>query len=176
MGESELERPVDAVITWVDGEDQKHKEKINRYASKTIKKNNGFSSRYAQVNEIQYCVHSILKYADFIRNIFIVTDNQNTKFFADEKSDRYKKVKIVDHVEIFGDNKPLLPVFNSRSIETKIHRIPGLAEHFIYFNDDMILLRPVSKSDFEDHLPVLRGSGNHLRKISFTKNFVSKKK
>ena len=38
MGESELESPVDAVITWVDGEDQKHKEKINRYASKRIKK------------------------------------------------------------------------------------------------------------------------------------------
>ena len=43
MGEYELESPVDAVITWVDGEEQKHKEKINRYASNTIKKNNGFS-------------------------------------------------------------------------------------------------------------------------------------
>jgi hypothetical protein len=177
MGESELESPVDAVITWVDGEDQKHKEKINRYASKTIKKNNDFSSRYAQVNEIQYCVHSILKYANFIRNIFIVTDNQKPKFFSDEKSDRYKKVKIVDHTEIFGDNKPLLPVFNSRSIETKIHRIPGLAEHFIYFNDDMILLRPVRKSDFfEDHLPVLRGKWKPFKENIFYKKLRFKKK
>ncbi len=177
MRESKLESPVDAVITWVDGEEQKHKEKINRYASNTIKKNNGFSSRYAQVNEIQFCVHSILKHANFIRNIFIVTDNQIPKFFADEKSDLYRKVKIVDHTEIFGDNKPLLPVFNSRSIETKIHRIPGLAEHFIYFNDDMILLRPVSKSDFfENNLPVLRGKWKPFKENIFYKKLRFKKK
>ena len=177
MRESNLESPVDAVITWVDGEEQKHKEKINRYASNTIKKNNGFSSRYAQVNEIQFCVHSILKHANFIRNIFIVTDNQIPKFFADEKSDLYRKVKIGDHTEIFGDNKPLLPVFNSRSIETKIHRIPGLAEHFIYFNDDMILLRPVSKSDFfENNLPVLRGKWKPFKENIFYKKLRFKKK
>ena len=177
MGEYELESPVDAVITWVDGEEQKHKEKINRYASNTIKKNNGFSSRYAQVNEIQFCVHSILKHANFIRNIFIVTDNQIPKFFADEKSHLYRKIKIVDHTEIFGDNKPLLPVFNSRSIETKIHRIPGLAEHFIYFNDDMILLRPVSKSDFfENNLPVLRVKWKPFKENIFYKKLRFKKK
>tara|TARA_B100000900_G_scaffold96550_1_gene79673 strand:- start:2382 stop:3359 length:978 start_codon:yes stop_codon:yes gene_type:complete len=177
MGESELESPVDAVITWVDGEDKMHKERINRYASKTIKKHNGFSSRYAQVNEIQFCVHSILNHANFIRNIFIVTDNQIPKFLADEKSDMYKKVKIVDHTEIFGDNKPLLPVFNSRSIETKIHRIPGLSEQFIYFNDDTILLRTVSKSDFfQDDFPVLRGKWKSFKQnISYKKLRFKKK-
>ena len=88
-----------------------------------------------------------------------------------------EKVKIVDHTEIFGDNKPLLPVFNSRSIETKIHRIPGLAEHFIYFNDDMILLRPVSKSDFfENNLPVLRGKWKPFKENIFYKKLRFKKK
>lgn len=177
MGNYDLDNPVDAVIAWVDGQDEKHKEKILHYRPGTRKLSKDFFSRYAQTNEIQYCIHSILKYADFIRNIFIVTDNQIPKFLIDEKSDRYKKVKVVDHTEIYRDNKSSLPVFNSRSIETKIHHIPGLAEHFIYFNDDMILLRKVSKSDFFiDDLPVIRGSGDRLRRIFFTRDFVLRKK
>ena len=66
-------------------------------------------------------------------------------------------------------------MFNSRSIETKIHHIPGLAEHFIYFNDDMILLRKVSKSDFFiDDLPVI-GNGDRLRRIFYKKFRFTKK-
>ncbi|MDG1685294.1 MAG: Stealth CR1 domain-containing protein [Flavobacteriaceae bacterium] len=177
MKNSELDSPVDAVITWVDGEDKKHKEKIYHYAPKTKQKQKDFSSRYAQTNEILYCVHSILKHAGFVRNIFIVTDNQIPKFLIDEKSNKYKKIKVVDHTEIFDDNKSLLPVFNSRSIETKIHHIPGLAEHFIYFNDDMILLRPVSKSDFFlDNLPVLRGKWKPFKENILYKKLHFKKK
>ena len=177
MGNSDLHSPVDVVITWVDGEDEKLKEKIRNYRPRTKKIYKDFFSRYIQMNEIQYCVHSILKYADFVRNIFIVTDNQIPKFLIDKKTDKYKKVKVVDHTEIFADNKSLLPVFNSRSIETKIHRIPGLAEHFIYFNDDMILLRGVSKSDFfVDNLPVLRGKWRTFKENIFYKKFRFTKK
>ena len=177
MGNYDLDNPVDAVIAWVDGEDEKHKEKILHYRPGTRKLSEDFFSRYAQTNEIQYCIHSILKYADFIRNIFIVTDNQIPKFLIDKKSDRYKKVKVVDHTEIYRDNKSSLPVFNSRSIETKIHHIPGLAEHFIYFNDDMILLRKASKSDFFiDDLPVIRGKWRPFKENIFYKRFRFTKK
>ena len=41
-----------------------------------------------------------------------------------------------------------LPVFNSRAIEINLHRIPGLAEQFVYFNDDMFITKPVTKEDF----------------------------
>ena len=177
MENYDLDIPIDAVITWVDGSDEKHKEKIREYSQKTNQQQEDISFRYAQTNEIQFCVNSILKHANFVRNIFIVTDNQVPKFLVNESSDKYKKVNVVDHTEIFGDKNSILPVFNSRSIETKIHNIPGLSEHFIYFNDDMIILRPVSKSDFfMDNLPVLRGKWKLFKENIFYKKLRIKRK
>ena len=75
MENYDLDIPIDAVITWVDGSDEKHIEKIRKYSQKTNQQQEDISSRYAQTNEIQFCVHSILKHANFVRNIFIVTDN-----------------------------------------------------------------------------------------------------
>jgi hypothetical protein len=49
----------------------------------------------------------------------------------------------VDHKEIFG-GRGRLPTFNSHAIETQLHHIRGLAEHFLYLNDDVFVGRPVS--------------------------------
>lgn len=38
--------------------------------------------------------------------------------------------------------------YNSHVIESCLHRIPDLAEHYIYFNDDVMLLRPMEPTDF----------------------------
>ena len=66
---------VDAVIAWVDGNDPKHRQKMENY----IENKNSINSkavrmRFDQVNEIEYAVKSILKYAKFVRNIYIVTE------------------------------------------------------------------------------------------------------
>jgi Stealth protein CR2, conserved region 2/Stealth protein CR3, conserved region 3 len=34
-----------------------------------------------------------------------------------------------------------LPVYNSHAVESQLHHIPGLAEHFLYSNDDMFFGR-----------------------------------
>lgn len=40
-----------------------------------------------------------------------------------------------------------------------LHRIPGLSEHFVYFNDDTFMLRPFSSEDFfRGGLPCTNGS------------------
>lgn len=36
-----------------------------------------------------------------------------------------------------------LPTFNSHVFETFLWQIPGLSEHFIYLNDDMVLAHPI---------------------------------
>ena len=36
-------------------------------------------------------------------------------------------------------SSPFLPTFSSPAIEANLHRIPGLSEHFLYFNDDVFL-------------------------------------
>ena len=57
-------------------------------------------------------------------------------------------MEIVDHKIIFEGYEEYLPTFNSISIESMTWRIPGLSEHFIEFNDDLILAAPTTPEDF----------------------------
>ncbi|MDB4241853.1 stealth family protein, partial [Polaribacter sp.] len=152
---------IDAVIMWVDGNDPFHKEKMETYLEHTHSVNNkSLRTRYDHVNEIEFCVKSILKYAEFVRNIFIVTDNQIPDFLKDrEKAQReFPNVFIVDHKVIFEGYTQYLPTFNSRSIATMIHRIPGLSSSFVIFNDDVFLIKKVIPTDFFiNNKPVIRG-------------------
>lgn len=45
-------------------------------------------------------------------------------------------------------NKSHLPTFSSPAIETHLHRIPGLSEKFLYFNDDTMLGSQVWPDDW----------------------------
>jgi hypothetical protein len=151
---------IDAVVLWVDGNDLNHKEKIYHYVDDKSKiyKNN-FRTKFDQVNEIEFTIDSILKFAPFIRNIFIVTDEQIPDFLKNtELKKTYNNVKIIDHKVIFSSYEEYLPVFNCRPIESCIYRIPDLAEHFIYFNDDFFLINETKPEDFfKNGMPVLRG-------------------
>ena len=52
----------------------------------------------------------------------------------------------MDHREIIEQD--YLPTFNSHVIEANLHKIPNLSEHFIYFNDDVFVAKPLQKSHF----------------------------
>ena len=167
------EQIIDAVILWVDGSDEKHQEKMLPYVEdKSLFQSNKFRTRFDQVNEIKYTVDSILKFASFIRHIYIVTDEQMPDFLTKENSkELYQKVSIIDHKIIFTGYEDYLPTFNNRPIETCIYRIPNLAEHFIYFNDDFFLINETKPSDFfVNEQPVLRGKW-----LEFDKKRVFKK-
>ncbi|MGB1309012.1 MAG: Stealth CR1 domain-containing protein [Oceanihabitans sp.] len=169
--------PIDAVILWVDGNDANHKAKILPYIKNTEKlKSKKFRTRYDQVNEIKFTIDSILKYAPYIRNVFVITDNQTPSFLKD-KSATYQKVSIVDHSVIFSGFEKYLPVFNCRPIETCMYRIPDLAEHFLYFNDDFFLINPTKPSDFyKNGHPILRGKWLKFDKDILYKKLKKKKK
>lgn len=165
---------IDAVILWVDGNDPLHREKMLPYISEEVdptKEN--FRTRFDQVDEIKFTVKSLLKYAPYLRNIFLITDNQTPQFLKKaDTQNTYKKVKIIDHTIIFKGHEEVLPIFCSRSIETCIHRIPNLAEHFIYLNDDFFLINPTQPSDFfKNGLPVLRGKWLNFDENIFYKKF-----
>ena len=156
--------PVDAVITWVDGDDPEYRERMRPYTDRdsVIGNPGSHSTRFASVNEIKYCVLSIMRFAPFVRNIYIVTDGQDPNLNDDIKThfpEREESVKIVDHTEIFRDFSEFLPTFNSRSIENMLWRIEGLADNFVIFNDDTFLIREISPEEwFIDGSPVLRGN------------------
>lgn len=55
-------------------------------------------------------------------------------------------MRIVKHEDFIP--KEFLPVFNSTAIEVHLHRIPGLSDNFVYFNDDMYLMKHCKPTDF----------------------------
>ena len=132
---------IDAVITWVDGSEPNYQKKLKEY----LADDNQLKRRYIQANEINLCVASIVKYAPFIRKIFIVTDKQSPNLDNIKHIVSKEKVEIVDHEEIFRHNIEFLPTFNIRSIDALLFKIKDLSEKFIYFNDDMFLIKNLLK-------------------------------
>lgn len=154
---TEQDGAIDAVVTWVDGADPVHAARRASFHDKKTLSSSSAAARFTDSGEIRYAVSSLLTFCPFLRRIHIVTDGQRPKVL-DTLPDPDGKIQIVDHSEIFGEHKDLLPVFSSRSIETMIHRIPGLADRFIYLNDDIFVGRPMKISDyFDGDLPVLQG-------------------
>jgi hypothetical protein len=154
-------KKIDAVITWVDGQDPAH---INRRSSFVTNQNKTEAtnvSRFNQVDEVSLVVKSIFKFAPFVRNIYILTDQQTPKIAEESKNwdESYNsRLKIIDHKEVFKNHLEVLPTFNASTIETMIQYISGLSDQFIYFNDDMFLIKPTKKEDwFVGGKPLIRG-------------------
>ena len=135
---------IDAVITWVDGSEPSYQRKIKEH----LTNNDTIKRQYLQANEINLCVASIVKYAPFIRKIFIVTDKQSPSLDSVKHIVSKEKIEIVDHEEIFRDNIEFLPTFNIRSIDALLFKIKDLSEKFIYFNDDMFLVKKTNPEDW----------------------------
>ena len=153
---------IDAVITWVNGADPAHHEKLQAYLRETNRPAAGPAdpTRFGDCGEINYCVASLFRFAPWLRTIHIVTDDQTPALMELLRGSPYAaRLRVVDHREIFIGLEQHLPTFSSLAIETMLWRIPGLAERFIYFNDDVFLCRPVQPEDFfQGESVVLRGS------------------
>ena len=144
---------IDAVITWVDGNDPAHREKRKRYAEPGMLKAEDIAgeTRFVNVGEIAWCVASLNRFANWINKIYIVTDAQDPAldpFLKRNFPEGYIPVEIVDHKVIYRGYEEHLPTFNACAIESMIWRIPGLSDRFISMNDDMMLCAPVQPSDF----------------------------
>ena len=143
--------PIDAVITWVDGADPLHRRKLDAAIGSMGKVHTPSTNRtrFNDAGEIDYCITSILRFAPWFRRIHVVCDAQVPGIVERLRaSDQAVRINIVDHRDIFRDYERHLPTFNSRSIISMLWRINDLADDFVYFNDDMILLRAVSPGDF----------------------------
>jgi len=152
-----IETPVDAVVTWVNGADPAHRDRRARYRKPAVHAVAAGDIRFDQSGEIRYALASLLKFCPFVRRIHVLTDRQ-TPAALDTLPDPEGRIRIVDHTVAFGEHADLLPVFSSRSIETMMHRIPDLAERFLYLNDDIFIGRPMEPADyFEGDRPVLQG-------------------
>jgi hypothetical protein len=143
---------IDVVVAWVDGRDTQHRAKRERYLADPggdakPKRAAHIEQRFSDNDEIRFCLRSIHNYAPWIRTIWLVTDDQVPAAINRRRAKR-ENIRLVDHREIFRGYEQLLPTFNSLAIETMLWRIEGLADRFLYFNDDVMLVGPVEPTDF----------------------------
>ncbi|MEU4626207.1 stealth family protein [Actinoplanes sp. NPDC023801] len=143
-----IDFPIDVVYTWVDGADPEwQRRKAHALTENSwvgdVSAQAANDSRYASRDELRYSLRALHCFAPWVRRVFLVTDGQVPSWL----DMAHPRLTVVTHREIFGDTGRL-PTFNSQAIESRLHRIPGLAEHFLYLNDDVILGRPVTPDLF----------------------------
>ena len=136
---------IDFVYTWVDGADPAWLERKQAalQAADDWHEHAASVSRFHSRDELRYSLRSAWMYADFFRKIYLVTDQQVPPWL--DTSD--PRIEVVDHKDIFGTTGRL-PTFNSHAIESRLHRIDGLSEHFLYLNDDVFFGRRTPPSTF----------------------------
>ena len=132
---------IDIVILWVDGSDPAWLEEKSKYAPPAVKDSNSVN-RYRDWGLLPYIFRSIETYMPWVRKVHLVTWGHVPTFLNLDAP----KLHVVNHRDFIPAE--YLPTFSSHTIELNIHRIPDLAEHFIYFNDDTFLLRPMVETDF----------------------------
>ena len=136
---------VDVVFTWVNGSDPEWLREYKKYNENS--ESQEFHLRFGdeKASELEFAVALVRKNAPWVRRIFVVVANlgipQTPPFYL--KSPQKLQITLVSHAMIFPEDA--LPTFNSHAIEANLHRIPGLAEFFLYFNDDVFLMKPLTK-------------------------------
>lgn len=132
---------IDIVYTYVDFTDKKWlKQKMKDC---NIKNKGTLNYRYnSNLEEIKYSVYSIEKYfKNKFRNIYFVTNNGKLPNCISPKD---------NYIPILDSDLVGYRTYNSTVIEANLHKIKGLSEYYLYFNDDMILMKKLKISDFID--------------------------
>ncbi len=137
--------PIDVVYTWVDGDDPEWNAARTAREGADTRREAAGQARFRSRDELRYSLRSVHLFAPWVRTIHLVTAGQRPSWLAEAASPD-GRVRVVDHRDILPADA--LPTFNSQAIETALHRIPGLAEHFVYVNDDVFLARPTRPERF----------------------------
>ncbi|MGI8879663.1 MAG: stealth family protein [Jatrophihabitans sp.] len=143
----DVTEPIDLVYTWVNGADPAWQQRKAACAQSpgdhTRNATAAIEARFASYDELRYSLRSVAMYASWVRHIYLVTDGQRPEWLDAS----HPKISVIDHTEIFTD-PVALPVFNSHAIESQLHHIDGLSEHYLYLNDDFFFGRPVAPEAF----------------------------
>lgn len=158
----------DIVYTYVNCNDELWLNNRNQakelYYDKNINNiDSNINSRFNDNDELLYSLRSIDKYLPFIRNIYLVTDNQIPEWLDTDK------IKVINHKDIIPEE--FLPTFNSHVIELYLHKISNLSEPFLYFNDDVMIGKELSINDFitNDKINIYLNSGLSKKGIVTTR-------
>lgn len=128
---------MDVVITYVNGLDPLWQDDyVRSVGKKALKK------RYRDWGTLPYLLRGIEKCMPFVENVFLVVARESQ---VPEGINR-NNLHVVLHEDFIPQE--FLPTFNSTAIEMFLHRIKGLSEQYIYFNDDFFPVKECSPTDF----------------------------
>jgi hypothetical protein len=130
---------IDFVIPWVDGNDPEWQKQKAAYDKNTTKDD---VNRYRDFDNLQYFFRGVEKYTPWVNKIHFITWGH----VPDWLDVNHPKINIVRHTDYLP--KEYLPTYSSHPIEINIHRIDGLAENFVYFNDDTFILKSIKEGEF----------------------------
>ena len=143
----ECQFPIDVVYTWVDGHDagwnDAREARLAAASDATmLTRASSGRARYVDRGELRYSLRGVHLFAPWVRRIHLVTAGQVPAWL----DPAHPMLNVVDHRDLLPADA--LPTFNSHAIESVLHRIPGLAEHFLYFNDDFFIGAPSRPEQF----------------------------
>lgn len=125
---------IDFVVMWVDMNDPVWQADFSKYSGRARTDNNSVSdARFRDYGFLKYWFRGVEKFAPWVRRVHFVTCGQKPDWLDESNP----KLRLVDHKDFIPEE--FLPCFNSGVLESWLHRIPGLAEHFVFFNDDFYL-------------------------------------
>lgn len=140
---SDVTFDIDMVFSWVDGNDPEFRaRRAAQMSQAVVGEGDDAEARIRQIDELKYALRSVNMFAPWVRRIFIATDSAPPPWLAE-----HPMITVVPAEEHFSD-KAALPTYNSHAVESQLHHIRGLSEHFLYSNDDMFLGRPLKASIF----------------------------
>ena len=151
------EESIDFVIPWVNGNDTEWQREKNEYLKREKQYIDSADIRYRDWGLLKYIFRGIEAYTPWVHKVYFITNGQIPSWMNLE-ADKLVWVKHQDYIPA-----EFLPTFSANPIELAVHRIEGLSEQFVYFNDDMFLLRPLSKTHFfRDGIPVMNPNASFL--------------
>lgn len=133
---------MDVVYTWVDDTFAGYGELLGTHAKS--KHDSNANRTRDNLNLLKYSLRSLERFAPWHGKVFLFTCRPQIPSWLKVS---HPDLVIVHHDEVMPPD--LLPTFNSFSIVSFLHKLPGLARRFVYFEDDMILMAPTARSDFE---------------------------
>ncbi|MBC7681605.1 MAG: Stealth CR1 domain-containing protein [Ferruginibacter sp.] len=138
--------PIDIVYLWVDGNDPVWRAKRQQatdslHAHTRIAAYGNVEGRFRDNDELRYSLRALERFFPAHGHIYLVTDAQTPAWLADVPG-----ISVVHHSDLIPASA--LPTFDSGHIESYIHRIPELSEHYFYLNDDVFFGAPVDLPDW----------------------------
>lgn len=142
---------MDAIITYVNGSDPIWQADYARATNTPA-----LTKRFRDWGTLKYLLRGIETNMPFINNVYLIVSHPSqVPEWANTEN-----LRIVLHKDIIPEE--FLPTFNCNTILTHMHKIEGLDEKYIFFNDDFFPVQPSSAEDFFNEKGICFGFSKHL--------------